>query len=111
MCVILTISNRCVYFGYMKTVLNVKTDKKLKESAQKVSKEMGVPLSILVNNYLRKLIEEKGVYIAASYKREVPKPHVAKRWAKIDKDIKAGRNLSPGFTSIQEMDKYLDSLK
>lgn len=94
----------------MKTVLNVKTDKKIKEGAQKVSRDMGVPLSILVNNYLRKLIEEQGAYFAVSYKKEIPKPHVARRWAKIDEDIKKNRNIVGPFKTSEEMDRYLNSL-
>ena len=76
-----------------------------------MSKDMGVPLSILVNNYLRQLVETRTAYFEASYKKEVPKPHVAKQWAKIREDIKNGRNLSPAFSSIKEMDEYLSALK
>ena len=94
----------------MKTVLNVKTDKNLKEGAQKVSRDLGLPLSVLVNNYLRQLIETRSAYFEVSYKKEIPKPHVAKRWAKIHDDIKAGRNMVGPFKTSKEMDKYLDSL-
>ena len=94
----------------MKTVLSIKTDKKLKEKVQKLSKEMGVPISMLVNNYFRYFVEERGVYFAESYKKEVLKPHVAKRLAKIHEDIKNSRNMVGPFKTSEEMDEYLDSL-
>ena len=44
-----------------KTILNIKTDKKLKEEAQKVAKELGLPLGTIINAYLRELSREKRV--------------------------------------------------
>lgn len=92
-----------------KTVLNVKTDKKLKEQAQKVSRELGVPMSVLVNNYLRQLIQTKSAYFSVDYKKEIPRPEVARRWAKIDEDIKKGRNMSPAFSNMKDALAWLKS--
>lgn len=44
-----------------KTVLNIKTDKKVKQGAQKVARELGLPLGTIVNLYLRELAREKRV--------------------------------------------------
>lgn len=44
-----------------KTVLNIKTDKKVKEEAQKVAKELGLPLGTIINAWLRDLAREKRV--------------------------------------------------
>jgi antitoxin component of RelBE/YafQ-DinJ toxin-antitoxin module len=60
----LTKNNCCIYFGYMKTVLNVKTDKDVKEKAQAIAKEMGVPLSIIVNSYLKFFIKTRTLVIS-----------------------------------------------
>jgi addiction module RelB/DinJ family antitoxin len=44
-----------------KTILNIKTDKKVKEEAQKVARELGLPLGTIINAYLRDLVREKRV--------------------------------------------------
>ena len=41
-----------------KTVLNVKTDKDVKEKAQHVAKELGLPLSTVVNAFLKAYLKE-----------------------------------------------------
>ena len=43
------------------TILNIKTDKKLKAEAQKVSAELGVPLSTVVNAFLKQFEQMKGM--------------------------------------------------
>ena len=91
------------------TVISVKVKRKLKDGVQKISRDMGVPMSILINNYFRRLMEEKGEYFAVSYKKEVLKPHVAKRLAKIHEDIKNGRNLSPAFDNAKDAIEWLRS--
>ena len=40
----------------VKTLLNVKTDKRLKRDAQRVARELGLPLSTIMNAYLRDLV-------------------------------------------------------
>ena len=46
-----------------KTVVTIKTEKKLKDQAQKVAKIMGFSLGTLVNAYLRQLVINKVVYL------------------------------------------------
>ena len=41
----------------MKTVLNVKTDKDIKEKAQRLAQHLGIPLSTVVNAHLKNFIE------------------------------------------------------
>jgi len=45
----------------MKTVLNIKTDKEVKVQAQKIAKEIGVPLSTVVNAYLKEFIRSSSI--------------------------------------------------
>ena len=40
----------------MNTTMLIKTDKALKVKAQKLAKEMGLPLGTLVNNYLKTFV-------------------------------------------------------
>ena len=98
-------------------MINIKADREVKIKAQKVAKRLGVPLSLVINNYLRDFIHAKEVRF--SLRDTLPlgtpegelKPAVKRRLARIHQDIVSGRNLSPAFHSAQEMDAYLDTLK
>ena len=89
-----------------KTLLNVKTDVKLKQEAQKVAQELGLPLGTIINAYLRELIREKRVLFSSP-----PRPNrkTQKLLKKIEADIRAGKNSSRPFT-YDEAIEYLDSL-
>lgn len=91
----------------MKTMLNIKMDRKLKIEVQKVAKEMGLPVSAIINNAARKIVETRSVTFQAPL---IPNAKTAKILDQAMKDIKAGKNLSPVFTTVEEMDRYLDSL-
>ena len=90
------------------TVINIKTDKNLKKDAQELAKNFGLPLSAIVNIYLREFVREKRIIFS-----EPPTPN-AKTRKILDRaiaDIKAGKNLVGPFESAEEMDKFLRSLK
>ena len=92
------ISNR------MKTVLNVKTDKEVKEQAQALAKHLGVPLSTVVNAYLKEFVHT-GEF---TLRREPQlKPEVAKRIEKAVAESKQGKGLSPAFSSAEEAMQWL----
>jgi len=101
----------------MKAIINIKADKDIKVKAQKVAKRLGMPLSTVINGYLREFVRTETVHF--SLRDTLPlgkpegelKPAVKRRLARIHKDIVAGRNLSPAFHSAAEMDAYLDNLK
>lgn len=44
-----------------KTIINIKTDVKVKKDAQNAAKELGLPLGTIINSYLRELAREKRV--------------------------------------------------
>ena len=88
----------------MKTIINIKADKEVKREAAKIAEEMGLPLSTIVNAFLKQFIAERRVSFSAPLK-------LSKKLQKIlrqaDKDIKAGKNLSPVFQDIESAIKYL----
>jgi len=90
----------------MKTVLNVKTDKDVKEKAQRVAKNLGIPLSLVVNAYLKEFIREQAFTLSF-----VPKlrPEVGKMLLEASDDFRRGINISPAFSNGKDMDEYLDS--
>ena len=82
----------------------IKINKPLKQKAQKLAKEMGLPLSTLVNNYLKDFVVERRVVF------EAPMPN-----KKTIAAIKAARKeyaegKTPGPFTADEFIKHLKSL-
>ncbi|MFT7507208.1 MAG: antitoxin component of RelBE/YafQ-DinJ toxin-antitoxin module [Acidimicrobiales bacterium] len=90
----------------MKTVLNVKTDVEVKKKAQELAKHLGVPLSTVVNAYLKEFIYSGEFTLRAEPRL---RPEVAKRIDKAMEESKDGKNLSPAFTTVEDFAKYLNS--
>jgi antitoxin component of RelBE/YafQ-DinJ toxin-antitoxin module len=90
----------------MKTVLNVKTDKEVKERAQLLAKHLGVPLSIVVNSYLKEFIRSGEFTLSSEPKL---KPAVAKRLEKAVEETKEGKDLSPVFDNAEDAIAWLRS--
>jgi addiction module RelB/DinJ family antitoxin len=92
---------------YMKTAtVNFKTDDVTKTKAQAVAKQIGIPLSNLLNAYLYELANTGSVHFTAS------EPMTEKMEALIEeaqKEIAAGEVSGP-FESLEDMFKHLDSL-
>ena len=91
-----------------KTLINIKTDTKVKKEAQKIAKELGVPLSTVVNAYLKEFVRERSVRLSLDPQ---PRPEVAKMLREASEDFKKGRNVSPVLVSPKEISEYLDNLK
>jgi len=89
-----------------KTVMSVKTDKKLKEQAQKIAKEMGFPLGTLINAYLRQFVKSKTVYFTALQSTTMTKA-LESELKQIEEDIQNEVNLSPEFKDMKDAIKYL----
>ena len=92
-----------------KTTINIKADLEVKENAQRIASEIGLPLSGIINAYLKQFIRDKGINVSVVQPRL--KPEVEMLYKKIERDIEKGKNISPVFTNAKNMDKYLASLK
>ncbi len=88
----------------MTTVISVKLDKRVKDSAQEVAKSMGLTLSALINSYLRQVSASRQVTL---YAPEVATPQMEKIIAEAEAEIAAGE-VSEGFESV---DEFLAELK
>ena len=88
----------------MKTQIIIKTDKEIKVQAQKTAKELGLPLSTLINAYLKRFIVTKEAHF---YVQEELRLEAKRRLDRIMKDVRAGKNLSPAFTDTKKMLDYL----
>lgn len=89
----------------MQTVLNVKTDAKLKKEAQLLAKELGLPLSTVVSRLLRDFVRD-GELIFSSAPKMSPALETLIRG--FERDHEGGRGLSPTFDSADAAIAYLD---
>ena len=96
--------NRCIYFGYMKTVIHLKADKEVKENAQKAAADLGLTLSDVINSSLRNFIRTRQVVFSDTPQMT---PELEKLLERVEDDIKKGRNLSPKFKSVEESIDWL----
>lgn len=88
----------------MKTVLNAKVDADLKRQAQKLAKQLGIPLSLVVNGSLREFVQSRAITVSDAPQ---PSPYLEKIIAEFEEDYAKGRNMSPKFDSVEEMMAYL----
>lgn len=95
-----------MYNGYiMKTVLNVKTDVDVKRRAKLLAEHLGIPLSTVVNVYLKNFIET-GVF---HVEREPQlRSEVIVRLNKSIDDARKEKNMSPTFNTAEDAIAWLD---
>ena len=86
------------------TVINIKTDKNLKKDAQMLAKNFGLPLSAIVNTYLREFVREKRIIFSEPL---MPNAKTRKILDQAIADIKQGKNLVGPFETAEEMMKSL----
>ena len=91
----------------MKTLLSIKTEPEVKEQAKKLASELGLTLSALVTIQLKQAIRAKTITL--STKSYTPTPYLEKILEKADRDIKAGKNLSPKFDNTEDMIAWLNN--
>ncbi|MBI4128864.1 MAG: type II toxin-antitoxin system RelB/DinJ family antitoxin [Parcubacteria group bacterium] len=91
----------------MKTIINIKADKEVKKQAQKVAKELGLPLSTVINASLKQFIRNKEVHFSAAPRMTAGLEALIGR---AQSDLKARKNISRVFTDRKEADDYLAAL-
>jgi addiction module RelB/DinJ family antitoxin len=91
----------------MKTMINIKADKEVKESAQEIARELGLPLSGVINAFLKEFIRTRSISFSA-----VPTmtPALERIIAEVEVGIKTGKIMSPALSDPKEIGDYLDSL-
>lgn len=89
------------------TILNVKTDKKLKAEAKKVSEELGVPLSTVINAFLKQFVRDKEITLSANQFR--PTPYLESILEQAQKEYEAGDFVGP-LKNGKEFISHLKSL-
>lgn len=87
-------------------MINIKADKEVKEEAQKLAKELGLNLSVIINANLRQFVRSREIYFSILPKMTM---ELEKLVGQARKDYRAKKNISPVFDSIQEALNYLRS--
>lgn len=82
----------------MQTTVIFKTDKKLKEAAQKTAQTMGIPFSAVMNEYMRDFVERKR--ITFSTEQYNPTPYLRKILDQGEKNLAEGK--VEYFNSVEE---------
>ena len=85
-------------------MINIKTDKKVKEEAQKLAEELGFTLSSFITASLKQFIRTRSVQFSAEYKMN---PYLEGILKEVEEDLKTGKNIPPMFTNAKDMDTYL----
>jgi addiction module RelB/DinJ family antitoxin len=91
----------------MKTMINIKVDKVTKDEAKSTAEELGIPLSTIMNAYLKQFVRTKEIHFYSS-EGEL-KPSVRKRLDRLHEDVIQGKNLSPRFDRVEDAISYLHS--
>ena len=82
----------------MKTVMSVKIDQDVKESAQEVAKSVGLTVSALVNAYLRQIAVTRRIEF---YAPEPMTPKLERLIGKVEKEVAEHGTVGP-FSSVDE---------
>jgi addiction module RelB/DinJ family antitoxin len=90
----------------MKSVINIKTDKEVKKSAQKAAEDLGLSLSAIVNAYLKEFIRDREVRF--SMEPQI-RPEVSKLLTRASADFKNGKNVAGPFKNAKAAIEYLHS--
>lgn len=88
----------------MNTVISVKLDSDVKESAQEVAKSAGLTLSALINSYLRQVIATRRIEL---YAPEPMTPNLEKLIAEVEAELRENK-VSTAFTNAED---FLADLK
>jgi len=89
-----------------KTVINVKADKAVKEQAHQVAERLGVPLSTVINSFLKQFIRTEEVTFSGA---KIMTPELVAVLREVEEDRAAGRNIRGPFT-VDEALAHLRSL-
>ena len=88
-------------------MINIKADKEVKENAQELARDLGLPLSGIINALLKEFVQNGSVSFSAVPRMTRALENVLGR---VEDDIKKGRNMSPVFSSAEKANEYLDIL-
>ncbi|NQT50103.1 type II toxin-antitoxin system RelB/DinJ family antitoxin [Candidatus Kuenenbacteria bacterium] len=91
----------------MRTIINIKTEKQVKQNAQRIAKDLGLSLSAVINAYLKQFVRDKAVNFSIAPQMSAELEDELKS---VEFDIQRNRNISKVISTKAELDEHLDSL-
>ncbi len=88
----------------MNTTLLLKTDKVLKDEASRTAKELGVPLTTVINAYLRQFVRDRRIILSIEPQLSDKK---LKELLSISTEMDAGVKNQKVFTNADDLLKHL----
>lgn len=88
----------------MNTILNIKTNKDLKTEAQALASELGIPLTTVVNSYLKQFIRDRKIVLGID---DVVNKTLMNEWDSVSKKAKSNKDISKVFHKKEDLFKYL----
>jgi len=88
-----------------KTILNIKTDPDTKQQLKEFAAELGVPVSAIMNAQIKQMLRDRKIVLSTELE---PTPYLEKIMRQVEADLKTGRNISPPFSSAEEMFEHLE---
>jgi len=88
-------------------MINIKADKEVKENAQNVARDLGLPLSTVINAFLKEFVRSRSVSFSS-----IPKmtPYLENILGNIESDIKKKKNISGVFSTAKKANAHLNTL-
>lgn len=84
--------------------MNIKVDRAVRDRAKKLARELGLPLSTVVNAQLRQFVRERALRLEAAPRMSAQLEVMLRE---VEADRQTGLNFSPVFTASEEMDQWL----
>lgn len=88
-------------------IINIKTEKAIKQSAQKIANRLGLSLSAVLNAYLRQFVRSKEVHFRLGHTMS---EELEKLLGRTEFDIQRNKNISKEFSSKGELERHFASL-
>ena len=88
----------------MNTTLMIKTDARLRDEAREIAKELGVPLTTIVNSLLKQFVREKKFSVSVE---PSPSDQKIKLWEELSKEMDSHTSTMKSFSSSKELLSYL----
>ena len=86
----------------------IKLDKGLRNDAKKVAGELGIPLTTVVNAYLKQFVREKTFSLSVY---PVPRPEKVAEWKKTRDEMDRGIGVSGPFSTTEELIRHMDKVR
>ncbi len=86
------------YYIGMQTTITIKTDKKLRDDAKKMAKELGIPLTTVINANLREFVRNGHFEVSL-----IPRPEKVAKWDAAMADMEAHPENYKSYTNVEYM--------